>query len=154
MVLPIDTDILRMRVTKDIEARFRLDIETKTLEVEKMTEAYYETKRQFELVKTSMENHKYESEKIIQEMREKHKSELSEIYEENHSLQLRIEEQRDKDTVRQVRRDLEEYKKRYSDCNIEVCELRKERDALKLEKNDLIIKQAKEIEDERNLRRM
>lgn len=129
-----------MRVTKDIEARFRLDIETKTLEVEKMTEAYYETKRQFELVKTSMENHKYESEKIIQEMREKHKSELSEIYEENHSLQLRIEEQRDKDTVRQVRRDLEEYKKRYSDCNIEVCELRKERDALKLEKNDLIIK--------------
>ncbi len=45
MVLPIDTDILRMRVTKDIEARFRLDIETKTLELEKMTEAYYETKR-------------------------------------------------------------------------------------------------------------
>jgi len=53
-----------------------------------------------------------------------------------------------------VRRDLEEYKKRYSDANIEVCELRKERDALKLEKNDLIIKQAKEIEDERNIRRM
>jgi hypothetical protein len=101
-----------------------------------------------------MENHKYESDKIIQELREKHKTELSEIYEENHSLQLRVEEQRDRDTVRQVRRDLEEYKKRYSDCNIEVCELRKERDALKLEKNDLIIKQAKEIEDERNLRRI
>lgn len=101
-----------------------------------------------------MENHKYESDKIIQELREKHKTELSEIYEENHSLQLRVEEQRDRDTVRQVRRDLEEYKKRYSDCNLEVCELRKERDALKLEKNDLIIKQAKEIEDERNLRRM
>ncbi len=101
-----------------------------------------------------MENHKYESDKIIQELREKHKTELSEIYEENHSLQLRVEEQRDRDTVRQVRRDLEEYKKRYSDCNLEVCELRKERDALKLEKNDLIIKQAKEIEDERNLRRI
>ncbi len=56
--------------------------------------------------------------------------------------------------MRQVRRDLEEYKKRYSDSNIEVCELRKERDALKLEKNDMIIKQAKEIEDERNLRRV
>lgn len=52
MVLPIDTDILRMRVTKDIEARFRLDIETKAVELEKMTEAYYETKRQFEIVKT------------------------------------------------------------------------------------------------------
>ncbi len=32
-------------------------------------------------------------------------------------------------------------------------ELRKERDNLKLERNDLVIKQAKEIEDERNIRR-
>ena len=86
MVLPIDTDILRMRVTKDIEARFRLEIETKSLELDKMTEAFYETKRQLELVKTSFENQKYESEKIIQELRDKHKSELSELYEENHSL--------------------------------------------------------------------
>lgn len=65
MVLPIDTDILRMRVTKDIEARFRLEIETKTVELDKMTDTYYECKRQFEIVKTSMENQKYESEKII-----------------------------------------------------------------------------------------
>jgi hypothetical protein len=45
MVLPIDTDILRMRVTKDIEARFRVELETKGMELDKMTEAYYETKR-------------------------------------------------------------------------------------------------------------
>jgi len=32
-------------------------------------------------------------------------------------------------------------------------EIRKERDNLKLDKNELIIKQAKEIEDERNIRR-
>lgn len=65
MVLPIDTDILRMRVTKDIEARFRLEIETKTVECEKMTEAYYEVKRQFEIVKTSFESHKYEADKLL-----------------------------------------------------------------------------------------
>lgn len=52
-----------------------------------------------------------------------------------------------------MRRDLDEYKKKYSDLSIEINELRKERDALKLEKNDLIIKQSKELEDERNLRR-
>lgn len=100
-----------------------------------------------------MENHKYESEKIIEELRDKHKTELQVLYDENHSLQLRIEEQRDREAVRQVRRDLEEFKKRYSDSTIEANELRKERDSLKLEKNDMIIKQAKEIEDERNLRR-
>jgi len=64
-----------------------------------------------------------------------------------------VEEQRDKDTVRQVRRDLEEFKKRCNDLQCEVNELRKDRDSLKLDKNDLIIKHAKEVEDERNIRR-
>jgi hypothetical protein len=52
-----------------------------------------------------------------------------------------------------VRRDLEEYKKKYSDANLENNELRRDRDAIKLEKNESIIKHSKEIEDERNLRR-
>ncbi len=65
MVLPIDTDILRMRVTKDIEARFRLELETKTIELEKITDSFYECKRQLEIVKTTLENHKYESDKVV-----------------------------------------------------------------------------------------
>lgn len=100
MVLPIDTDILRMRVTKDIEARFRLELETKSLELDKMTEAYYETKRQLEIVKTSFDSHKYESEKLLNDLREKQRNEVNELFEENHSLQLRVEESRDRDAVR------------------------------------------------------
>lgn len=52
-----------------------------------------------------------------------------------------------------MRRDLEEYKKKASDLSIELNEFRKERDSLKLEKNEMFIKHAKELEDERNLRR-
>jgi hypothetical protein len=100
MVLPIDTDILRMRVTKDIEARFRLELETKSLELDKMTEAYYETKRQLEIVKTSFDSHKYESEKLLTDLRDKQRNEVNELFEENHSLQLRVEESRDRDAVR------------------------------------------------------
>ena len=153
MVLPIDTDILRMRVTKDIEARFRLELETKTMELEKTTDSYYECKRQLEIARVQLENHKYESDKLVSDLRDKHKSELAEIYDENHSLQLRVEEQRDRDQLRQTRRDLEEFKKRFSDCSLELNELRKERDSLKLERNDTLIKHAKEVEDERNQRR-
>lgn len=150
MVLPIDSDILRMRIQKDLESRFRIELETRALELERMTDAYYETKRHMEIYKTSLDNYKYESEKVIQDLREKNKSELNELYEENSALQLKLEDQRDRETIRQNRRDLEEYKKRASDFSIEMNELRKERDSLKLERNDLIIKQAKEVEDERN----
>jgi hypothetical protein len=45
MTLPIDTDIIRMRIQKDIEGRYRLELETKYQELERMTEAYYEVKR-------------------------------------------------------------------------------------------------------------
>ncbi len=83
MVLPVDTDILRMRIQKDVEARFRIELETKSLELERATDMFYECKRQMEIYKTSLENSKYESEKIISEMRDKHKSEITEVFEEN-----------------------------------------------------------------------
>ena len=48
---------------------------------------------------------------------------------------------------------MEEYKKRGSDAALEAQELRKERDALKIEKNDMVIQAAKAVEEERNIRR-
>jgi uncharacterized membrane protein len=56
--------------------------------------------------------------------------------------------------VRSLRRDLEEYKHRYNESQSETSELRKVCDNMKLERNELIIVHAKEIEDERNNRRL
>ena len=56
--------------------------------------------------------------------------------------------------MRSLRRDLEEYKRRCTESQNEVNDLRKERDNLKLERNDLIIVHAKELEDERSSRRL
>lgn len=73
MQLPIDTDILRMKIQKDIESRHRIEIDAKQQEVEKVSEQYYECKRQLDVVKTQMETIKYESEKDIHDIKEKHK---------------------------------------------------------------------------------
>jgi hypothetical protein len=70
------------------------------MELERMTEAYYECKRHMEIYKTSLENQKFESEKILVELRDKHKSEIGELFEENQALQLKLEEQRDRETIR------------------------------------------------------
>lgn len=112
MVLPIDTDILRMRIQKDLENRFRLELETKGLEVERMTEAYYECKRQMDIYKQTLENSRFESDKAVQDMKERHKNELNELIEQNYQLQMRVDDQKDRDVVRSLRRDLEEYKRR------------------------------------------
>lgn len=77
-----------------------MELETKYQELERLTDTYYESKRQLEIYKTSLENHKYESEKIIQDLKERQKSEVDELVEENHNLHLKIEEQKDREQVR------------------------------------------------------
>ena len=56
--------------------------------------------------------------------------------------------------MRKLRRDVDEGKRRISDLNAELIEVRKERDMAKMEKNDLLIKHAKEIEEERTTKRV
>ena len=52
MQLPVDQDILRMRIQKDLEAKYRFDIDSKTMELDKVSENYFETKRLYEISKT------------------------------------------------------------------------------------------------------
>ena len=52
MQLPVDQDILRMRIQKDLESKYRFDIDSKTMELDKVSENYFETKRLYELSKT------------------------------------------------------------------------------------------------------
>lgn len=63
MQLPIDTDILRMRLQKDIEAKFRFEVQQKTQALEQTTDSFYEAKRQLELLRVAHEALKSDNEK-------------------------------------------------------------------------------------------
>ena len=86
MQLPIDTDILRMRIAKDIEAKYRFELENKMQQLERTSDSLYETKRQLELLKTSHETSKVENEKFVTDLRHRFKGEIDQLVEENHSL--------------------------------------------------------------------
>ena len=51
LALPVDTDILRMKIAKDMEARHRLEIEAKQQETDRIAESFYETRRLNEVLK-------------------------------------------------------------------------------------------------------
>jgi len=68
---------------------------------------------------------------------------------------LRIEESgKEREHTRQLRRDLDDAKRRHCEEQLEAIELRKERDQLKIDKNELVMKNAKDVEEERNQRRV
>ena len=155
MALPIDQDILRMRIQKDLEGKYRFDIDSKSMELDRLSESYFETKRHFELTKTELESLKVEHEKVLGEIKRRNKEEIDELVSDNHALQLRIEDTyKDKEATRALRRDIDDVKRRLCEAQQEGLDLRKERDQLKIDKNELIIKNAKDVEEERNHRRV
>lgn len=95
MVLPVDSDILRMRIQKDLEAKFRFELESRTQELDRTSDSLFECRRQLEIVKTALESTRYENDKFVSDLRERHKAELDQIVNENHSLQLQLEDSRD-----------------------------------------------------------
>ena len=136
LALPIDTDILRMKIQKDLEARHRIEVEEKIGENEKLMDQFYEGKRQLDILRTQFEAQKYEHEKETNDVKDRYKAEISELMMENQALQARADDRRDRELIKQLRRDLDEAKRRAQDMVSEANEMRRERDTLKLDKND------------------
>ena len=155
MHLPVDQDILRMRIQKDLENKYRFEIDSKTLELDKLSESYFEVKRLHELSKTSLESLKIENEKVVADIKRRHTEEIQEVVTDNHQWQLRIEDShKEKEVSRQLKREIDELKRRLAQEQQESLDLRKERDQLKIDRNEQIIKNAKDVEEERNHRRV
>jgi hypothetical protein len=79
---------------------------------------------------------------------------MHEMMLENQALQSRADDKRDRELIRQLRRDLDENKRRITELLTECSDLRRERDLAKMEKNELQIQYTKEIEEERNQKRL
>ena len=69
---------------------------------------------------------------------------------ENQALHQRCDDKRDRDLIKQLRRDLDEAKRRASDATQECNMLRRERDSLKVDKNDQFMQFNREIEEYKN----
>jgi DNA repair exonuclease SbcCD ATPase subunit len=150
MSLPVDTDIMRMKIAKDMEARHRIEVEGRQQEVDRVSEQYYEARRHNEVLKAQIESLKSETEKEIKDVKDKHRQELQELTLETQALLAKSEDRRDRDLIRQLRRDVDEHKRRCTDLLSEVGDLRKDRDLIKLDRGDIQIKHQRELEELRN----
>jgi len=65
-----------------------------------------------------------------------------------------VEDRRDRDLIRQLRREGDDHKRRCTELLGEVSELRKDRDMLKLERGEITIKYQRELEESRNEKRL
>ena len=139
MSLPIDADILRMKIQKDMESRHRVELDQKQYEADRLGEQYYEVKRQLDVVKTQLDTQRHEFEKEVAELKEKSRKEASELMIENQSLQAKADDKKDRELIRQLRRELDSHKRKNQENLSECTELRRDRDLIKLEKNEQFV---------------
>ena len=81
--MPIDTDILRMKIQKDVEIRHRVELDQKQAEIDRLAEQFYEAKRQSEILKAQLESTRHEFEREIADQKEKARRDHSDLMIEN-----------------------------------------------------------------------
>lgn len=72
---------------------------------------------------------------------------------ENQALQTKADDKRDRELIRQMRRDFDDSKRRITELLGENSEFRRERDDIKVEKNEMFLQFTKSLEDEKNAKR-
>lgn len=91
------------------------------------------------MVKTQLETQKYDFEKDLVDHKERARKELSDMMIENQALQTKADDRRDRELIRQLRRDLDENKRRAAELISENTDLRRERDMFKMEKSEMFV---------------
>lgn len=73
-VIPsLDHDMLRIKIINELEGPQRLALETKQQEIDRLQDQVYEFKRQFEILSSKFETARFEADKEIRDVKERHK---------------------------------------------------------------------------------
>ena len=110
-------------------------------------------KRKSELMQTELESIRIEKEREISSTKDRLQAQILELTSENQRLYAKVEDNRDREIIRDLRREVEEAKRRATDAVSESGDLRRARDDLKSELTDQQVTHTQEIEIERSKRR-
>lgn len=150
-LMPTDTDMLRAKIAREIEAPLKLKNETLIQEIEKLEAEISELRRSNALQKSELEAASTDHDRQLFDIKQKHQGQIADLMAELQTLHSKVEDSKDKEQVRVLKENLMNIKGKYLESQRESAELRKQRDELKLEKNTILIDvQGKLTENNRN----
>jgi len=145
-LLPTDTDMLRAKVAKEIEAPYKLRIESLTQTVDQLKTDIRESQKSNKLIKKQLEGENINYTKQISDLRLKHQEQIRGLTDELKLLKDQLDEVKDKEVIRRLKREVEEYKRRALDTQRDAGDLKKQRDDLRLQQTNIAIEHAKQMD--------
>eukprot|EP00357_Protocruzia_adherens_P031807 CAMPEP_0115017978 /NCGR_PEP_ID=MMETSP0216-20121206/28485_1 /TAXON_ID=223996 /ORGANISM="Protocruzia adherens, Strain Boccale" /LENGTH=586 /DNA_ID=CAMNT_0002388991 /DNA_START=16 /DNA_END=1776 /DNA_ORIENTATION=+ len=153
LVQPADYNMMRIGIMNELEGPHKQELQMKQNEVDKLSEQLYETRRKFEILKTEADSYKYDNEKMVHDLKERQRVEVGELMDEISTLNERIEDSKDKERIRLLKKEADEGRIRNEKLLEEIEDLRKERDALRNQKHQDLLNFSREVDQEKSAKR-
>ena len=112
MVLPLDSEMMKVKLHKEIEAPYKLALANQKADFERFEAETFELRKEHELLRTAHENLKYEGERELNDLRARSKDEVNALLLQNQALLTKVEENKDREVLGQVRREANEHRRR------------------------------------------
>jgi chromosome segregation ATPase len=144
-----DAEILKHKLSAEFELKNKHLIQQREIEIENLNDQIFEWKRKFELLQTDYESFKNESIREIDLLKENHRTEVKEYLFKIQVLNEKCEKNNEKESMRSLKHELDSYRRNFSDLQSEITNLRKEKELILSEKNEIKITYLKELDQEK-----
>ena len=119
------------------------------MEIESGSDLIFEWKRKFELINSEYETFKNDAIREIDMIKDSHKSEVREFLYKIQLLNEKGDSNVDKESYRNIRSELDSYRKNFNELQAEISNLRKDKEALLIERNEIKLNLLKELDQEK-----
>lgn len=144
-----DSEVLKNKLTAEIELRFRNNLKEKDLEIESLNDKNFELKKKFELLSSEYETFKNEFSVETSILKENNKIEVKELIYKIQLLNEKCENNIDREPIRNIKQELDSYRRTVSELQNEISNLRRDKDILTSEKNEIKINLIKQLDEEK-----
>lgn len=149
-----DSDMLRLKLVSEIEAPLIAALDAKEQEISVKNDQVFSLSRKFELLQLEFENYKQTADRDLKDLKESYESERDQHFRQIQQLQERVDFSTEREMIRQLRRENEELSLKVNKLYEELEDTRRSRDTLKKEKTELNLSYKREMDEERNHRRI
>eukprot|EP01022_Parablepharisma_sp_SALTPOND_P019936 TRINITY_DN3502_c0_g1_i1.p2 TRINITY_DN3502_c0_g1~~TRINITY_DN3502_c0_g1_i1.p2 ORF type:complete len:584 (+),score=120.96 TRINITY_DN3502_c0_g1_i1:4852-6603(+) len=132
-----DPEILKARIAKTVEAPYKQKLDNLNEEIEQKDFTISELTRENKLLKTDLEATRNDYERQLKNVKQKYLSQIDDLNIEIQELQGKLDDTRDKELVRIIKREKEEYKKKLVETQRDLLEAKSTITVLKNEVESL-----------------
>lgn len=141
-----DPESLRNKLYSEIDIKYKQQLNQKDFEIEDSNNSNFEFQRKYNLLLAEYETYKDDIAKELNTMRDIHQSEIRELL-----LKLQLQSEKanvkiDKETFRDMKLELESTRRQITDLSNDVFNLRKEKEKLTMERNEIKLNSMREID--------